>query len=85
MSRWTGYVFGVYPLYDVYDNLPVLAYSSRNLNSFLRMDAYGPHLIYPKAEKWWSWTGSNRRPEACKATALPTELQPHRFRVAAEH
>ena len=25
---------------------------------------------------WWSWTGSNRRPEACKATALPTELQP---------
>ena len=27
---------------------------------------------------WWSWTGSNRRPEACKATALPTELQPQR-------
>ncbi len=26
--------------------------------------------------EWWSWTGSNRRPEACKATALPTELQP---------
>ena len=25
---------------------------------------------------WWSRTGSNRRPEACKATALPTELQP---------
>ena len=27
-------------------------------------------------QNWWSWTGSNRRPEACKATALPTELQP---------
>ena len=26
--------------------------------------------------KWWSRTGSNRRPEACKATALPTELRP---------
>ena len=26
---------------------------------------------------WWSRTGSNRRPEACKATALPTELRPH--------
>ena len=26
--------------------------------------------------RWWSWTGSNRRPDACKATALPTELQP---------
>ena len=27
--------------------------------------------------KWWSWTGSNRRPQACKARALPAELQPH--------
>src|SRR6187399_1721681 len=27
-------------------------------------------------EDWWSWTGSNRRPPACKAGALPTELQP---------
>ena len=25
---------------------------------------------------WWSWTESNRRPSACKADALPTELQP---------
>jgi hypothetical protein len=24
----------------------------------------------------WSWTGLNRRPPACKAGALPTELQP---------
>ena len=28
-------------------------------------------------QEWWSRTGSNRRPEACKATALPTELRPH--------
>jgi hypothetical protein len=27
-------------------------------------------------QNWWSWTGSNRRPPACKAGALPTELQP---------
>ena len=26
---------------------------------------------------WWSQTGSNRRPDACKAPALPTELWPH--------
>lgn len=26
---------------------------------------------------WWSQTGSNRRPQACKASALPTELWPH--------
>ena len=28
---------------------------------------------------WWSWTESNRRPSACKADALPIELQPHRL------
>ena len=38
---------------------------------------------------WWRQTGSNRRPEACKATALPTELcpqldQPHvRLRLSS--
>ncbi len=26
--------------------------------------------------RWWSQTGSNRRPHACKARALPTELWP---------
>ena len=33
---------------------------------------------------WWSQTGSNRRPHACKARALPTELWPRRseWRVA---
>ena len=25
---------------------------------------------------WWSQSGSNRRPQACKASALPTELWP---------
>src|SRR6478735_4584055 len=29
------------------------------------------------ATPWWSQTGSNRRPHACKARALPTELRPH--------
>ena len=28
---------------------------------------------------WWSRSGSNRRPVACKATALPTELRPPDF------
>ena len=27
-------------------------------------------------QTWWSQTGSNRRPPACKAGALPTELWP---------
>ena len=34
-----------------------------------------------RIEVWWSQTGSNRRPPACKAGALPTELWP---RCAAE-
>jgi hypothetical protein len=29
-----------------------------------------------KSKKWWSQTGSNRRPHACKARALPAELWP---------
>ena len=29
--------------------------------------------------KWWSQSGSNRRPQACKASALPTELWPQRL------
>jgi hypothetical protein len=31
---------------------------------------------YPIGWTWWSQTGSNRRPHACKARALPTELWP---------
>ena len=27
-------------------------------------------------QDWWRWTGSNRRPPACKAGALPAELHP---------
>ncbi len=32
-------------------------------------------------ESWWSWSGSNRRPTACKAAALPAELQPRPSRA----
>src|SRR4030095_11876069 len=34
-------------------------------------------------ERWWSQSGSNRRPQACKASALPTELWPHELRRLA--
>src|SRR5215213_4175228 len=38
-----------------------------------------------RSTAWWSQTGSNRRPHACKARALPTELWPHfRKRRAAK-
>ena len=36
--------------------------------------------------RWWRQTGSNRRPPACKAGALPTELCPRlSFRSARPH
>ncbi len=34
------------------------------------------HSTTISTKKWWSWTESNRRPPACKAGALPIELQP---------
>ncbi len=34
------------------------------------------HLAYTLTPLWWSQTGSNRRPPACKAGALPAELWP---------
>ena len=36
----------------------------------------GPSRLAPPPKRWWSKTGSNRRPHACKARALPTELLP---------
>src|SRR6185437_9085225 len=32
-------------------------------------------------EDWWRMTGSNRRPPACKAGALPAELIPRSYTV----
>ena len=32
------------------------------------------HFATPPIFKWWRMTGSNRRPSACKADALPAEL-----------
>jgi hypothetical protein len=35
-----------------------------------------PAVAGAASEGWWSQTGSNRRPHACKARALPAELWP---------
>jgi hypothetical protein len=37
---------------------------------------------HPPEPEWWSQTGSNRRPHACKARALPAELWPQRRRAS---
>ena len=36
------------------------------------------------SEGWWSQTGSNRRPHACKARALPAELWPRNQKTNAQ-
>ena len=36
-----------------------------------------PSRSAKRREGWWSLSGSNRRPHACKARALPAELRPH--------
>ena len=36
----------------------------------------GSSLVLDGYRDWWSQTGSNRRPHACKARALPAELWP---------
>ncbi|GAC43589.1 hypothetical protein PPOP_2975 [Paenibacillus popilliae ATCC 14706] len=35
-------------------------------------------LSYTGLDEWWTLTGSNRRPSACKADALPAELSVHK-------
>ena len=59
--------------------------------SRIRMSSsHGNHIAIPApprtrcagraCARWWSLSGSNRRPQACKASALPTELRPRRRR-----
>src|SRR5258706_54262 len=42
----------------------------------LRYDRARLAVAGAASEGWWSQTGSNRRPHACKARALPAELWP---------
>lgn len=49
--------------------------------NFTLLDEPAPSLVVPfdeveRTRAWWSQTGSNRRPPACKAGALPAELWP---------
>ena len=47
-------------------------------NGRSREGARGRRPRAPRGGAWWSQTGSNRRPPACKAGALPAELWPRR-------
>ena len=47
---------------------------NRLIRSYLQN--FGEEKLPPKFFSWWSQAGSNRRPPACKAGALPAELWP---------
>jgi hypothetical protein len=54
---------------------PTEAARSRPQPSYA-LTSFGGQPPLLRSAGWWSRSGSNRRPEACKATALPTELRP---------
>src|SRR4051794_7022521 len=64
------------PLYDV-RNPARASCEGRNVRSdvFADDDLVGASFSILDSI-WWSQTGSNRRPHACKARALPAELWP---------
>ena len=47
----------------------------------IKQDKLSSHRCNP--QQWWRWSESNRRPHACKARALPTELHPQKIRNSA--
>lgn len=71
------------PICEISLEFPKLL-SVRDLRRFGRLGRPGFRLsrcISLDLTGKWSWTDLNRRPSACKADALPTELQPH-FRLS---
>ena len=57
---------------------PVLLRQRLRRTPFAALRRLACHPKLRGSEGWWSRSGSNRRPQACKASALPTELWPLR-------
>jgi hypothetical protein len=72
------HVPGISPLHDVKKSASPLARGNYCFLQWMHFPAaqHGNLAGARRTRKWWSQTGSNRRPEACKATALPAELWP---------
>ena len=70
---------GDLPLHDVKDFAVAVFTADGNgilHQTDIRFVSFVMIASLPSFGKWWSQTGSNRRPPACKAGALPTELWP---------
>ena len=63
-------------------------YKKSNTNSLTTDPSPKPDITHQNRQRhqqiWWRRTGSNRRPPACKAGALPAELRPLIFWWARE-
>ena len=70
--RWTNHTERI--SFTMSDNAPG-GFAARVRNSLCGRNA-SAGFRSGIADTWWSQTGSNRRPPACKAGALPTELWP---------
>ena len=63
--------FFTYFFLIVKERTAFLIFQRPNLNLILLEDRF-------RFDTWWRLTGSNRRPPACKAGALPAELNPQK-------
>src|ERR1700688_4390452 len=61
---------------------PSSPFGLRRAPRFVLRASRGCATRSPKGEAWWSQAGSNRRPLACHASALPAELWPLNFAYA---
>src|SRR6476659_4690060 len=68
------------PLYDVRN--PAGASVRQRMRSDVSRTTIGIKCLGDQTI-WWSQTGSNRRPHACKARALPAELWPRNQKTNA--
>lgn len=64
------------PLYDFKHPRPHPSRGDREPHDKIHKRTRAPWTPDQQPKEWWSLSGSNRRPEACKATALPAELRP---------
>ena len=81
----------MFPLHDdrqhalrLHDPLSQADQSAPTRNFFSKDEQADQSAPVKRSTVWWSQTGSNRRPHACKARALPTELWPRQIRLRAK-
>ncbi len=74
LERKETNVHGIYSLFTITKSMVFKILKTCTNQSWYKLYT----KIYSTKNCWWSQTGSNRRPPACKAGALPAELWPPR-------